>query len=315
VASESKKTVLAALFANLSIAAAKTVAGLLGGSVAMLAEAAHSFADTMNQVFLLVSLSLGDREPDEDHPFGYGKERFFWALLAAVFIFVSGALFSLWQGIHGLLSGETVEGGYLLTYAVLVFALVAEGISWSRAARQVRGEAAAAGKPVKVYVRESRDPTVKTVLFEDSAAVLGVLLAMVGVGLHQLTGNAAFDAAASILIGVLLAYIAYRLGRDTKGLLIGEAARPEQREALRRAILAHAEVDAVLELLTMYPGPDSLLVAVRLDLRDGVTSQQVEAVSTQIEAELGEVVPEVTQVFLDPTPRELYRTKATVRTS
>ena len=127
MASESKKTVLAALFANLAIAAAKTVAGLLGGSAAMLAEAAHSFADTMNQVFLLVSLSLGDREPDEDHPFGYGKERFFWALLAAVFIFVSGSLFSLWQGVHGLLSGETVEGGYLLTYAVLVFALVAEG--------------------------------------------------------------------------------------------------------------------------------------------------------------------------------------------
>ena len=130
MASESKKTVLAALFANLAIAAAKTVAGLVGGSAAMLAEAAHSFADTMNQVFLLVSLSLGDREPDEDHPFGYGKERFFWALLAAVFIFVSGALFSLWQGVHGLLSGETVGGGYLLTYGVLVFALVAEGTSW-----------------------------------------------------------------------------------------------------------------------------------------------------------------------------------------
>jgi cation diffusion facilitator family transporter len=111
VASESKKTVLAALFANLAIAAAKTVAGLLGGSAAMLAEAAHSFADTMNQVFLLVSLSLSDREPDEDHPFGYGKERFFWALLAAVFIFVSGALFSFWQGVHGLLGGETVQGG------------------------------------------------------------------------------------------------------------------------------------------------------------------------------------------------------------
>jgi len=287
VASESKKTVLAALFANLAIAAAKTVAGLLGGSAAMLAEAAHSFADTMNQVFLLVSLSLSDREPDEDHPFGYGKERFFWALLAAVFIFVSGALFSLWQGVHGLLSGETVEGGYLLTYAVLVFALVAEGTSWWRAAHQVRSEAAAAGKPVRVYVQQSNDPTVKTVLFEDSAAVAGVLLA----------------------------YIAYRLGRDTKGLLIGEAARPEQREALRRTILAHPEVEAVLELLTMYLGPVSLLVAVRLDLRDGLSSQQVEAVSTRIEAELAEVVPEVTQVFLDPTPRERHRQKAEAPTS
>jgi cation diffusion facilitator family transporter len=315
VASESKKTVLAALFANLAIAAAKTAAGLLGGSVAMLAEAAHSFADTMNQVFLLVSLSLGDREPDEDHPFGYGKERFFWALLAAVFIFVSGALFSLWQGIHSLLSGESVEGGYLLTYAVLVFALVADGISWWRAARQVRGEAAAAGKPVRVYVQESNDPTVKTVLFEDSAAVAGVLLALVGVGLHQLTGKAFFDAGASILIGVLLAYVAYRLGRDTKGLLIGEAARPEQREALRQVILAHSEVDAVLQLLTMYLGPASLLVAVRLDLRDGLSSQQVEAVSSRIEAELAEVVPEVAQVFLDPTPREQHRQKAEAPTS
>jgi cation diffusion facilitator family transporter len=310
VASESKKTVLAALFANLAIAAAKTVAGLLGGSAAMLAEAAHSFADTMNQVFLLVSLSLSDREPDEDHPFGYGKERFFWALLAAVFIFVSGALFSLWQGVHGLLGGETVQGSYLLTYAVLVFALVADGTSWWRAAHQVRSEAATADTPVRVYVRQSRDPTVKTVLFEDSAAVIGVLLALVGVGLHQLTGKAFFDAGASILIGVLLAYIAYRLGRDTKGLLIGEAAQPEQREALRRAILAHSEVDAVLQLLTMHLGPGSLLVAVRLDLRDGLSSQQVEAVSTRIEVELAEVVPEVTQVFLDPTPRERHRADA-----
>ena len=285
MASESRKTVLAALFANLAIAAAKTAAGLLSGSAAM--------------------LSLGNREPDEDHPFGYGKERFFWALLAAVFIFVSGALFSLWQGVHGLLGGGTVEGGYLLTYAVLVFALVADGASWWRAAHQVRNEAAAAGTSVRDYVRQSRDPTVKTVLFEDSAAVTGVVLALVGVGLHQLTGKAFFDAGASLLIGLLLAYIAYRLGRDTKNLLIGEAARPEQREALRRAILAHPEVDAVLQLLTMHLGPGSLLVAVRLDLRDGLSSQRVEAVSTQIEAELAEVVPEVTQVFLDPTPREL----------
>jgi cation diffusion facilitator family transporter len=262
-----------------------------------------------------VSLSLGDREPDEDHPFGYGKERFFWALLAAVFIFVSGALFSLWQGVHGLLSGETAEGGYLLTYGVLVFALVADGTSWWRAAHQVRSEAATAGKPVRVYVQQSNDPTVKTVLFEDSAAVAGVLLALAGVGLHQLTGMAFFDAGASILIGVLLAYIAYRLGRDTKGLLIGEAARPEQREALRRTILAHPEVEAVLELLTMHLGPASLLVAVRLDLRDGLSSQQVEAVSTRIEAELAEVVPEVTQVFLDPTPREQHRQKTEAPTS
>ena len=312
MASENRKTVLAALAANLAIAAAKTVAGLVGGSAAMLAEAAHSFADTMNQVFLLVSLSLGDREPDEEHPFGYGKERFFWALLAAVFIFVSGALFSLWQGVHGLLGGGTVEGGYLLTYAVLVFALVADGISWWRAVHQVREEAAAAGDPVSVHVRKSNDPTVKTVLFEDSAAIVGVLLALVGIGLHQLTGKALFDAGASILIGVLLAYVAYRLGRDSKGLLIGEAARPEQREALRRRLLADPDVDAVLQLLTMHLGPTSLLVGARVDLRDGLSSKEIETACTRIGAELAKVVPEVTQVFLDPTPRELHRAAAQV---
>jgi divalent metal cation (Fe/Co/Zn/Cd) transporter len=172
---------------------------------------------------------------------------------------VSGALFSFWQGIHGLLTGGTVEGGYLLTYAVLVFALVADGTSWWQATHQVRSEAAASGDPVRAHLQKSNDPTVKTVLFEDSAAVIGVLLALAGVGLHQLTGMAVFDAGASILIGVLLAFVAYRLGRDTRGLLIGEAARPDQREALHRTLLANPDVDAVLELLTMYLGPRSLL--------------------------------------------------------
>jgi cation diffusion facilitator family transporter len=302
VHTESKKTIYAALAANFAIAVAKLLAGLIGGSSAMLAEAAHSIADTMNQVFLLVSLSLGDRRPDEEHPFGYGKERFFWALLAAVFIFVSGAVFSLFEGVRTIIGGLE-ETAFPITYAVLGFSLVAEGISLLRAVSQVRGEASSAGKPLSLYLSQSNDPTVRTVLYEDSAAVTGVVLALVGVGLHQLTGNRLWEGLASMAIGVLLVLVAYTLGRDTKHLLIGEAARPEQRDQLRAVISRHPEVEEVLELLTMYLGPTDLLVAVRLDLRDDLNAREVEELSNRIDQELREVDPTVSQVFLDATPR------------
>ena len=302
--SESRKTILAALGANLAIAIAKLAAGMIGHSAAMLAEAAHSIADTMNQVFLLVSLSLGDRKPDEEHPFGYGKERFFWALLAAVFIFVSGAVFSLFEGVRTILgSGVGEETAFLISYVVLAFSLLAEGGSLLRAIAQVRGEARVAGKPLALYLRHSNDPTVRTVLFEDSAAVTGVVLALVGVGLHDLTGDRGWEGAASIAIGVLLVFVAYTLGRDTKHLLIGEAARPEQRQLLRSTIERHPEVEEVLELLTMYLGPTAMLVAVRLDLRDDLTARDVEELSNRIDHELREADSDVTQVFLDATPR------------
>lgn len=302
--SESRKTILAALAANLAIAVAKLAAGLIGHSAAMLAEAAHSIADTMNQVFLLVSLSLGDRKPDEEHPFGYGKERFFWALLAAVFIFVSGAVFSLFEGVRTILgSGVGEETAFLISYVVLAFSLLAEGGSLLRAIAQVRGEASAAGKPLALYLRHSNDPTVRTVLYEDSAAVTGVVLALVGVGLHDLTGDRGWEGAASIAIGVLLVFVAYMLGRDTKHLLIGEAARPEQRQLLRSTIARHPEVEEVMELLTMYLGPTAMLVAVRLDLRDDLTARDVEELSNRIDHELREADSDVTQVFLDATPR------------
>src|SRR5919108_2741771 len=204
MASESKKTVLFALTANLVIALAKLIGGVISGSAAMLAEAAHSVAVTMNQVFLLLSLSLGRRQPDEKHPFGYGKERFFWGLIAAVFIFVSGAVFSIGEGIERLVAGGE-SGDPLVAYAVLAVALVAEGVAWLRALRQMRGEAREADMPLRRYVRVSRDPTVKTALSEDTAAVVGGLLAFLGNGAAELTGSHVWDAGASIAIGLVLA--------------------------------------------------------------------------------------------------------------
>jgi cation diffusion facilitator family transporter len=303
MASENKKTVLVAAGANLVIALSKFVAGAISGSAAILAEGAHSFADTADQVFLLVSLKMGDRPADEEHPFGYGKERFFWAFIAAMGIFILGAGFSFLQGIGGLIASKQEDTtGYIAAYAVLVVAALAEGTSWFRAYRQTRGQARGQGMGFREFVRESKDPTVKTVLLEDSGALVGILIAFLGVGLSQLTGISAFDPIASLLIGCLLAYIAFRLGRNTKGLLLGEAAREEDREKIRRAIEEHEGVVRVIELLTMVLGPESLLVAARVDLGRGLNTDQVEQMADRIDGDVREAVPSVTHFFLDPTP-------------
>jgi cation diffusion facilitator family transporter len=300
---ESTGTVIVALIANLAIAAAKITAGLIGGSSAMLAEGAHSVADTTNQVFLLASLRLSKKAPDDTHPFGYGKERFFWSLLAAVGIFVSGAVFSIYEGVHGLLSGESEVAGYLLSYAVLLVSFIAEGTSWLKAVRQLRGEAREAGRGLVEHVRLSSDPTVKTVFSEDTAALIGLLLAALGLGLHQLTGQAYWDSGAAIAIGVLLAVVAYLLGRDTKEMLIGEAAPAPLREGIQRELADHPEVDRVIEVRTMLLGPDALLVAARLDMNDELGAAEVEDSTDAIAAALQQKFPQVREVYLDVTSR------------
>jgi cation diffusion facilitator family transporter len=298
-----RKTVLIALAANAVIAVAKGIGGIATGSSAMLAEAAHSVADTINQIFMLVSLRLGERPADEEHPFGHGKERFFWTFLACVLIFLAGAVFSIGDGILRMLSTHERAGSFAVNYTILGVAFVAEGISLVRAVRQTRAGAQQAGLGFAEYVKTSKEPTTKTVVAEDTVAVLGVVVAFIGIALQQVTGSRRFDAGAAIGIGLLLVYVAYALGRNVKGLLLGEAARPDQRERMRRAICRHDEIDDLLDLRTMYLGPHSLLVAARIDLADGVESERVEQLANEIEAELRDAVPDVTEVFLDPTPR------------
>ena len=301
--SASRRTVYVALAANGAIAAAKLVGGLIAGSSAMLSEAAHSVADTMNQVFLLVSLTFSRREPDLEHPFGYGKERFFWSFMAAVMIFVSGAVFSAFQGIERITASGSEEESFGVAYAVLGFALVAEGVSLARAIRQTRGEATEADEPHLRYVRRSRDPTTKTVLFEDTAAVAGVVLALAGVALSQVTGDPAWDGVASLAIAALLAGVALGLGHQTYELLIGQAARPEERRAIEEVVARHPRVEAVVELVTMVLAPEQLLVAVHFDVADDVSGDGFERVTGEIEAELRRELPAVAHVFLDPSPR------------
>src|SRR3954447_2236580 len=231
-AGDSRRTVLIALAANALIAVAKLGGGLLSGSAAMFAEAAHSLADTTNQAFLLVSIQLGKREPTPDRPFGFGQERYLWTFMAAVGMFLAGAIFAIGFGGMELATGGGESEGFEIAYVVLAVSFAAEGTSWVRAFRQTRGEARDAGKPVWRYARESRDPNVKMVLFEDTVALIGIALATAGIALNELTGLTFFDPAASILIGLLLVCVAFWMGRDAKHLLIGSAALPEEREEL-----------------------------------------------------------------------------------
>jgi cation diffusion facilitator family transporter len=292
--------VLIALGANASVAVTKLVGGLASGSAALLAEAGHSIADTVNQLFLLVSIALAAREPTPEQPFGYGRVRFLWTFIAAVAMFLAGATFAIGYGVYRLIS-STESGGYLAAYITLAIALLAEGASFIRAARQTRREADQAELTLMEYVRESRDPNVKMVLFEDTAALIGIALAFAGVLAGQITGSPIFDPAASIAIGLLLVTVAVWMGRDTSELLVGAAARPAEQAAIERTLTDCDQIEEVIDLLTMVLGPNSLLVAARVDFANGLADEDIEQASEAIDRRLRRVVPDVTEVFLDAT--------------
>lgn len=295
-------TVLVALGANLLIAVAKAVGGLLTGSPALLSEAAHSVADSLNEVFLLAALRRSRRPADRRHPFGYGKERFFWSLLAAVGIFVMGGCFSFFQGVEALRSdAEESFGGYVAGLAVLGVALLAEGASLLRAVHQARGEKGKTGKGAAGGKGALRDPALRTVIAEDGTAVLGVTLAIVGMALHMVTGQVVWEASASLAIGVLLVCVAFWLGRDARAQLIGEAADPEVSREVRDLLAAQPEIDSVEALFTMKMGLDTTLVAARIDLVPGLDSERVEEVAVRIKRSVVQAVPEVGEIFLDVT--------------
>lgn len=285
---------LVALGANLLIAVAKAVGGLLAGSPALLSEAAHSVADSMNEVFLLAALRRSRRPADHRHPFGYGKERFFWSLLAAVGIFVMGGCFSFFQGVEALRNGaEESFHGYVAGLAVLGVALLAEGASLLRALHQVRRQGGGADG--------MRDPALRTVVAEDGTAVIGVMFAITGMVLHMVTGQVVWEACASLAIGVLLVCVAYWLGRDAREQLIGRAADEEASRRIRALLEAQPEIDSVEALLTMQLGLDSTLVAARIDLVPGLDSEEVEEIAVRIKRSVAHTVPEADQIFLDVT--------------
>jgi cation diffusion facilitator family transporter len=292
--------VLAAGLANVAIAVTKLIAGIAVGSAAMLAEAAHSMADTLNQGFLLTSLHRSDRPADADHPFGYGKERYFWSLIAAVGIFVAGGGYSIFEGILAITHGGS-DTSPLLAYVVLAIAFVAEGSALTRAVYQVRREARGHRRGFFEQVRRSPDTTVRTALFEDVTALIGLAIAATGLALREATGSPVWDGAASILIGLLLVGVAYSLGRTNMHMLIGHAADPDEQRLITREIESTPGVDTVIELLTMHLGPEELIVAAKVAFTDDISADEAEDLADGLDRRLRERLPIIRHVFLDPT--------------
>ncbi|RLP84315.1 cation diffusion facilitator family transporter [Micromonospora sp. BL4] len=298
--SQSVRTVIVAGSVNVAVAVAKVVAGLLSSSAAMLSEAAHSFADTTTEVLLFVALRRGGRRADAARPFGYGRESYIWALLAAVFTFVSGAGFSITHGVHVIASAEET-GDYLVSYAVLVVSFVLESVSLIRTVRQVRRRAKRWKISPARVLRRTPNTTIMAVFLEDSAALVGLGLAGAGLGLAELTGDPVWDGIASVAIGVLLLVVATILARNNLALLVGRSAREPVQDEIRRELAALPSVQGIVELLTLQLGPDDILVVARIDFADEVSGADIEDVADEAKRRLTARNPAVRFVFLNPT--------------
>lgn len=298
--SESRAVVVLALIANSMIAVLKFVAAAVSGSTAMLAEAFHSVADSGNQLFLLRGTAASRFAPSVRFPFGRGKEVFFWSFMVAVFLFVGGGVVAFMEGLDRIRHPHEAEGGLAFNLIVLGVAAGFEVfIAFRPALREFnrrRGE-----RQVWRTVRETKDPALLVVLFEDSVAVLGLTVAAGGLLLAEATGDPRWDGIASIVIGVLLAVTAWILAIEVKGLLVGEAASRSARSAIRSAALSVPEVETVDRLLTMHLGPAEVLVNMDIGVEDGLTDQQLEAVIDRVEAEIRSVEPSATRIFVEPS--------------
>jgi cation diffusion facilitator family transporter len=289
--------VLGALFANALITVLKFIGAAMTGSSGMMAEALHSLADTTNQVFLLLGLRFFSKPPSEKHPFGYGKERFFWSFIAAIFIFGVGATFAIYEGYQKLAHPHPPDN-VRLAYWILGISFVLEAGSICLALYQEVKEAHHEGLTFLDYLRESKDPTAKTVIYEDTAALVGIVLATVGI---YLSANYApyWDGVASMAIGVVLAVVAFVLARTSRGLLLGEAAIPRSVEAIRDAITAHPNVNQVVELLTMHMAPKQILVNANINLDPQLTNMQIVETVAEVEAAIKAAEPKVGMIFLE----------------
>lgn len=283
---ESLVTVLVALAANTLIAIAKSVAAVITGSAALVAEASHSWADAGNEIFLLIADRRSRKAPDAGHPLGYGREAYVWSMIAAFGVFAVGATVSVWHGVQELISPSGEAADYLVGYLVLAIAFVLEGTSFLQALRQTRTAARRAGlRPLRL-VEHTSDPTLRAVFVEDAAALIGLMIAAAGMAMHELTGNAAFDAIASVLVGLLLAVIAIFLIRRNRDFLTGEVVSPDVRRAVLTALLETPDIETVSELHLEYVGPGRVFLVAAVDLAGDAAEHTVAERHQRIEDRL-----------------------------
>jgi cation diffusion facilitator family transporter len=295
------KAVVAALGANLAIAAAKFVAFAFSGSSSMLAEGVHSVADSGNQGLLLLGGKRAKRAATEEHPFGYGRERYIYGFLVSVVLFTVGGLFALYEGYEKIKHPHELEDWWW-PIGVLVFAIIAEGFSFRTAVRESNGLRGSLSW--KEFVRRAKAPELPVVLLEDFGALIGLVLALFGVGLTLLTGNSVWDGIGTLCIGTLLVLIALVLAFETKSLLLGEAADVTQVEKIRAAVVDGETVTGLIHMRTLHLGPEELLVAAKIAVQHDDTAGEVARAIDAAEARIREAVPIARVIYLEP---DIYR--------
>lgn len=299
MASGSKKVIFAALLGNVAIAVSKFAAAVLSGSSAMFSEGVHSLVDSLNEILLLYGLYRSRRPPDKLFPFGHGKEIYFWSFVVALLIFTIGAVVSVYDGIGHILHPEAVKS-FRLSYTVLGVAVLFEGASWLFALTEFTR---AKGKWGYVQaVHRGKDPSLFVVLFEDSAALLGLIVAAAGLGLDQWTGTVIFDGVASVLIGLILGGTAVWLAYETKGLLIGESANARVVDGIRALVEGEPRVERVGEVLTVHMGPQFILVNINVAFRPGARADEVAAATARLDSDIKARFPPVKRVFIEAEP-------------
>jgi cation diffusion facilitator family transporter len=306
-ASGGTKAIVAALVANLSIAVAKFVAAFFTGSSSMLAEGIHSVADSGNQVLLLVGGKRAARARTKEHPFGYGRERYFYAFVVAVVLFTIGAAFSLYEGVHKISDPHKVEAP-IWAFAVLIFAIIAEAFSFRTAiieSNAVRGK-----QSWVAFIRRSKSPELPVILLEDLGALFGLIFALFGVTMAVVTGDGVWDGIGTLMIGVLLAVIAVVLAIETKSLLVGEGASPDVEDQIRTALEGAPEVSRVIHMRTLHLGPEELLVAAKIAVEHNDTAAEVAYGIDEAERRIREAVPIARVIYLEPDLDRLESTSA-----
>ena len=297
----SKTVIIAALIGNSLVSITKFAAAAMTGSSAMLSEGIHSVVDTGNQVLLLYGMKRAQKPPDEDFPFGHGKEVYFWSFVVALLVFALGAGVSIYEGVMHLIHPVAPVKPFI-NYVVLILAMLFEGAAWFFAFKAFTRDKGKLG--YIEAVKRGKDPSTFVVLFEDSAAMLGLMIAFLGIWLTQLTGIVYFDGIASILIGLLLAATAIWLAFETKGLLIGESANSWIVAGVRELVSSVDSVDRVNEVLTMHMGPEFILVNISVDFRDNLPAGEVERIVAGLDCEIKANYDNVKRVFIEARSSE-----------
>ncbi len=294
---ENKKVVIFALFANLAIALSKLFVYFITRSSSMFSEAIHSFADTGNQILLLIGIKRSLKGEDELHPFGYSKEKFFWAFVVAIQLFALGGLYSLYEGIHKITHLHSLKH-YWLAVALLIFAIFAEGVSFIKAKRAV--DRRRGNTPTFTFLKRNYDAEITVVFLEDLAAITGLSIALVAVILSWITGNPVFDGFGSVFIGIILIIVAYLLGAKMKSLMIGEAAPEEIIAFIKDAFSEFDHVDRVIYFKSMVLGSDSILLAGKVAFKEGTRLEEISSTIDRVEEKVRSRFPQVKRIYVEP---------------